>query len=85
MEESRKVSKLQVSQPEDEQREIVRCLQSENKELKEALGRSKGLYETLMHCEKREDYSKRVSLETQRYELAQREEKLRKGLERAVR
>ena len=38
-----------------------------------------------MRCEKREEYSKRVNIENERYDLEQREERLRKRLEGSIR
>lgn len=43
------------------------------------------MYEARLQNEKKEDYTKRMSIENEKYELAQREEKIRKKLESAIR
>lgn len=62
----------------------MKSLQLENAELKESLAKITKLYESKIHGEKKEDYSKKISLEHEKYELEQREEKIRKKLESAI-
>jgi hypothetical protein len=52
--------------------------------LKESLAKLTRLYEGKVTSEKKEDYSKRMSLDHFRFELEQKEEKIRKKLEGAI-
>lgn len=73
-EENEKLKKIHSSsEAEEVQLEQARALQAENDELKEAIQKSKTAYEALLGHDRKEDYSKRLTLENERYELEQRE------------
>ena len=83
--ENEKLKKIHTSsEAEEVKAENVRSLMLENEELKASLTKSKTMYESLLTNDKKEDYTKRLSIENERYELEQREEKIKKRLESAI-
>lgn len=84
-EENEKMRKIHSSEEADEvKEEHYKALQLQNAQLKESLAKASNMYESLMQNDKKEDYTKRISIENEKYELEQREEKIRRKLESAI-